>query len=245
MKKYTIERKTLSDQVAERLEQEIRDGRYKGGDKLPAERELMEQFGVGRPAIREALFYLQKLGFLAINNGTRPRVIKPTLDVAIPRLSGVVREALEDPDGQTTLQEARVLFEVVVCRHAAQSSTEADLQALRAALNANGETIGEEPAFKRSDVGFHAALAEITGNPIVTAVHEALATLLDDQRAQVLHQPGIDKIAFQFHCEIVDAIAARDPDWAEDAMRRHLEYHYGTYRSLKESGPQVGTTKHA
>jgi len=245
MKKYTIERKTLSEQVAERLEQEIRDGHYKAGDKLPAERELMAQFGVGRPAIREALFYLQKLGFLAINSGTRPRVIKPTLDAAIPRLSGAVHEALEDPDGQTTLQEARVLFEVAVCRHAAQAGTDADLQALRDALSANGETIGDEPAFKRSDVAFHAVLAETTGNPIVTAVHEALATLLDDRRAHVLHQPGTDRIAYQFHREIVDAVAARDPDRAEDAMRRHLEHHYGTYRSLKETGPKDNAPKDA
>src|SRR6056297_2550753 len=126
MKTYKIERKTLSEQVAERLEQDIRDGHYQAGDQLPSEREMMEQFGVGRPAVREALFYLQKLGFVAINSGTRPRVIKPTFDAVVPRLSGVVHQLLEDPNGQTSLQDARVLFEVAVARDAARNGTSAD-----------------------------------------------------------------------------------------------------------------------
>ena len=58
MTKYKVERKTLSEQVAEQLEKDILEGRLKADDQLPAERELMEQFGVGRPAVREALFYL-------------------------------------------------------------------------------------------------------------------------------------------------------------------------------------------
>lgn len=239
MKTYKIERKTLSEQVAERLEQDIRDGHYKSGDKLPAERELMEQFGVGRPAIREALFYLQKLGFVAISSGTRPRVIKPTLDTVLPRLSGAVRSLLEDPDGQTSLQDARVLFEVAIARHATEHGTPADHQVLREALETNLRTIGDEPAFKRSDVAFHAALARVTGNPIIMAVHDALSTLLDDRRAHVLQRPGEDKVASEAHREIVEAIESGDPDTAEDAMRRHLEHHYGTYRTLKEGRPET------
>ncbi|MBK1699115.1 FCD domain-containing protein [Rhodovibrio salinarum] len=239
MKKYKIERKTLSEQVAERLEQEIREGTYKAGDQLPSEREMMEQFGVGRPAVREALFYLQKLGFVAINSGTRPRVIKPTSDAVLPRLSGVVQQLLEDPNGQTSLQDARVLFEVAVARHAAQQGTSADHAALRDALETNLHNIGDDPAFKRSDVAFHAALAKVTDNPIVVAVHDALSTLLDDQRAHALQRPGEDRIASEAHREIVEAIERGDPDAAEDAMRRHLQHHYGTYRTLKEGGPQT------
>ncbi|MGM0560456.1 MAG: FCD domain-containing protein [Pseudomonadota bacterium] len=240
MKTYKIERKTLSEQVAERLEQEIRDGHYKAGDQLPAERELMEQFGVGRPAIREALFYLQKLGFVTISSGTRPRVIKPTLENVLPRLSGAVRSLLEDPEGQTSLQDARVLFEVAIARHAAENGTPEDHRMLREALESNLSTIGDEPAFKRSDVAFHAALAKVSGNSIIMAVHEALSTLLDDRRAHVLQRPGEDRIASEAHREIVEAIESGRPDAAEDAMRRHLEQHYGTYRTLKQSGPGNG-----
>ncbi|WP_119166650.1 FCD domain-containing protein [Algihabitans albus] len=236
MKKYKIERRTLSEQVAERLEKEIRDGHYKAGDTMPSERELMEQFGVGRPAIREALFYLQKLGFIAIHSGTRPRVIKPTFDAVIPRLSGALRGLLEEPDGQTALQEARVLFEVAVARTAAESATKADLRRLDEALAANRSAMGDEAAFKLSDVAFHAALAQATGNPIVVALHETLAMLLDDRRALVLQRPGEDEAAYRAHCTIVQAVAAGSPDQAEAAMREHLQHHYGTYRDLK---PQV------
>ena len=234
MRKYKIERRTLSEQVAERLEKEIRDGHYKAGDTMPSERELMEQFGVGRPAIREALFYLQKLGFVAIHSGTRPRVIKPTLDAVLPRLFGSLRGLLEEPDGQTALQEARVLFEVVVARTVAESATKADLRRLDEALAANRAAMGDEAAFKTSDVAFHAALAQATGNPIVVALHDAMALLLDDRRALVLHGEGEDQAAYRAHCDIVAAIVAGSPDGAEAAMRAHLEHHYGTYRSLTQ-----------
>ena len=60
MSRFRVERKTLSEQVAEQLEAEILEGRLGENDQLPSERELMEQFGVGRPAVREALFYLQQ-----------------------------------------------------------------------------------------------------------------------------------------------------------------------------------------
>jgi GntR family transcriptional repressor for pyruvate dehydrogenase complex len=242
MKRYPIERKTLSEQVAERLELEIREGVYQTGDQLPPERKLMEQFGVGRPAIREALFYLQKLGFVAIRNGTRPRVIKPTVDSAIPRISTALRATIDDPQGQRDLQNARVLFEVAVCREVAQRATAQDVQKLREALEANGRTVGNEPEFKRSDNAFHAALAEATQNPLVSAVHDALATLLDDRRAQALQQPGEDKVAYRFHNEIFAAIANGDADEAEDAMRRHLDHHYGTFRTIKQNGPQPTST---
>lgn len=238
MKRYHIERKTLSEQVAEQLERGIREGVYQTGDQLPPERELMEQFGVGRPAIREALFYLQKLGFIAIRNGTRPRVIKPTVEAASPRISRALRAAIDDPEGQNDLQDARVLFEVAVCREVAQRASAADIRNLRDALDANRRNIGNEAEFKQSDNSFHAALAEATHNPLVSAVHDALATLLDDRRAQALQQPGEDAVAFQFHQEIVAAIADRDPGAAEDAMRRHLDHHYGTFRTIKQKGPQ-------
>lgn len=234
MARYKIERRTLSEQVAEHLENDILQGRYRAGDQLPSEREMMAQFGVGRPAVREALFYLQRLGLVAISSGTRARVIRPTADAVMARLSGVTRQLLSRSDGQQAFQEARALFEVALARHAAAYAGEADLERLRAALAANETALGDEPAFKRSDVAFHGVLAAIPGNPIFIAVHEALAEWLDDRRALALQRAGEDRIALAAHRKILSAIEAHDPDAAETAMRRHLEHHYGTYRQLKE-----------
>ncbi|MDN7131451.1 transcriptional regulator NanR [Halomonas sp. MC140] len=234
MSRYRIERKTLSEQVAEQLEAEILGGRLSENDQLPSERELMEQFGVGRPAVREALFHLQQLGLIAINSGTRARVIRPTADAVMARLSGVTRQLLSKPDGQQYFQEARATFEISLARYAARHASDEDLTRLRDALQANRDSIGDEARFKRSDNDFHGVLASIGRNPIFDAIHVALSEWLDDRRAQVLQQKDEDKAATAAHTEIIDAIESRDPDAAEAAMRRHLDRHYGTYMQLKK-----------
>ncbi|MBZ9568982.1 transcriptional regulator NanR [Modicisalibacter tunisiensis] len=234
MTKYKVERKTLSEQVAEQLEKDILEGRLKADDQLPAERELMEQFGVGRPAVREALFYLQRLGLIAINSGTRARVIRPTAEAVMARLSGVTRQLLAQSEGQQYFQEARAMFEISMARYAAQHASAEDIDSLRRALEENREALDDDTRFKRSDNDFHGVLAAIARNPIFSAVHEALSEWLDDRRAHVLQREGEDHAALRAHVEIVEAIASGDPDAAEAAMRRHLDRHYGTYRQLKE-----------
>ncbi|SEL87515.1 transcriptional regulator NanR [Halomonas daqiaonensis] len=234
MSRYRVERKTLSEQVAEQLEAEILEGRLGENDQLPSERELMEQFGVGRPAVREALFYLQRLGLIAINSGTRARVIRPTAEAVMARLSGVTRQLLSKPEGQQYFQEARAMFEISLARYAARHATEADLLRLRQALQENRDAIGDEARFKRSDNDFHGVLASIGCNPIFDAIHVALSEWLDDRRAQVLQQQDEDKAALVAHIELVEAIESRDPDASEAAMRRHLDRHYGTYMQLKK-----------
>ncbi|WP_163648517.1 transcriptional regulator NanR [Modicisalibacter sp. 'Wilcox'] len=234
MTKYKVERKTLSEQVAEQLEKDILEGRLKADDQLPAERELMEQFGVGRPAVREALFYLQRLGLIAINSGTRARVIRPTAEAVMARLSGVTRQLLAQSEGQQYFQEARAMFEISMARYAAQHASAEDIDSLRRALDENRAALDDDTRFKRSDNDFHGVLAAIARNPIFTAVHEALSEWLDDRRAHVLQREGEDHAALQAHIDIVEAIASGDPDAAEAAMRRHLDRHYGTYRQLKE-----------
>jgi len=234
MTRYKVERKTLSEQVAELLEKDILEGRLREDDQLPAERELMEQFGVGRPAVREALFYLQRLGLIAINSGTRARVIRPTAEAVMARLSGVTRQLLAQSEGQQYFQEARAMFEISLARYAATNASREDIDNLHRALGENRQALGDEARFKRSDNDFHGVLASIARNPIFNAVHEALSEWLDDRRAQVLQRDGEDHAALQAHAEIVEAIASGDPDAAERAMRRHLDRHYGTYRQLKE-----------
>jgi len=232
--RYQVERKTLSEQVADRLETEIIEGRLSENAQLPSERELMGQFGVGRPAVREALFYLQRLGLIVINNGKRARVIRPTAEAVMARLSGVTRQLLSKPDGQQYFQEARAMFEISLARYAAVNASEEDVQRLRDALQDNRDAIGDEARFKRSDNYFHGVLASIGRNPIFDAIHVALSEWLDDRRAQVLQQQDEDKAATAAHAEIVEAIESRNADAAEAAMRRHLDRHYGTYMQLKK-----------
>ena len=111
MRPTPIRRRKLSEEVALRLEEMIQDGGYQPGDQLPSERDLMKQFGVGRPAVREALFSLQTMGLVLVSSGERARVSRPTPKLVIESLSGAARLLLSQPDGIRHFQEARTFFE--------------------------------------------------------------------------------------------------------------------------------------
>jgi GntR family transcriptional repressor for pyruvate dehydrogenase complex len=215
----------LYEQVADRLEGQILDQTYAAGDLLPSERDLMREFGVGRPAIREALFHLRTMGLIELRSGERAMVTRPTAGVMVESLSGIARHMLAQPEGVKDLQGVRLFFEVGLARHAARHATGEDLRALESALEANRQAIGDLPRFERTDVDFHYVLAVIPRNPIFPAIHAAMVEWLVQQRHVTLTWQGrkdTAQQAYDAHRAIFDAIAARDADRAEQAMREHL-----------------------
>ena len=229
----TIRRRKLYEEVAGRLESQIHEGHYNPGDQLPSERELMQMYGVGRPAIREALFSLQRMGLVAINSGERARVTRPTPQVMFETLSGAARHLLAGADGIRHFQEVRTFFEVGLARHAAEHATATDMDELRRALAANEAAIGNPTAFERTDVAFHYVLALMPRNPIYIAIHQAIAAWLTEQRHVSLQREGQNDVAYQAHRAVFEAIAARDADRAERVMRGHMEQVIKTYWEIK------------
>jgi GntR family transcriptional repressor for pyruvate dehydrogenase complex len=239
-----IRRRKLSEEVALRLEQMIQDGGYQPGDQLPSERELMKQFGVGRPAVREALFSLQTMGLVAVSGGEKARVTRPTPALVIDSLSGSARLLLSQPDGIRNFQDARTFFEVGLVRHAAAHATEEDLRELREALEQNRLALGNMKRFEQTDVAFHYVLAVIPRNPIFTAIHAAIAEWLTEQRTITLSYPGqVAHEAYQAHAAIYEAIAARDPDRSERVLRKHLDEVAGLYWDVV-GGDNAGVRDH-
>src|SRR4051794_37861254 len=128
-----IDRRKLFEQVAAHIERQILDGKLKAGDRLPPERDLQARFGVGRPAIREALISLQKAGLLEISNGAPARVAMPTASGIIAASVPAVRQILSTPEGQRHFQSVRLFFETGLARQAAHTATPGDLEKLKAA----------------------------------------------------------------------------------------------------------------
>ena len=244
MTRYAIERQKLSDRVVALLEDEIVRGVRPLGDQLPSERELMRLFGVGRPAIREALFTLRRKGLVKVGNGTRARVTQPTPAAILGELSGAARHLLEQPGGQQHFQEARSFFEIALARYAARHSTTKDVARLEAALAANRASINDLPAFKRTDIDFHFVLAEIPRNPIFPAIHDAMVDWLTNQRDVTLEVAGQVQIAYKAHERIFKAVASRDADAAEKAMAAHLKQLYQVYERVRDGAPAKPAINH-
>lgn len=233
MPTVAIRRRKLYEEVADHLEQMIQDGEFAESERLPSERDLMRHFGVGRPAVREALFHLRKMGLVEIRSGERARVTRPTPEFVINALSGTARHMLAAPGGVRDFQDARIFFEVGLARHGALHATGEDLTDFEAALAANRDSIGDLKRFQQTDVAFHYVLAVIPRNPIFTAIHAALAEWLLEQRQTTLTL-GEDLVAYEAHRAIFEAVAARNPQRAEQAMRDHLDHVTRLYTKVTE-----------
>ena len=212
----------LADVVCEELAEMIRSGRLEEGARLPAERDLMQRFGVSRGAVREAIASLASRGLVVTRFGHRPVVRKPDYDVAIDKLGSLVSHLVADRMGAWNLFNSRIFLEAALARWAAGRARRDDLEELRAALAANREAIGDAGRFYESDIAFHAVLYRMPGNPIYPAVHKAYVEWLVQHWRSMRSSADIDRMNYAGHQAIFDAVAARDPDAAEEAVHRHL-----------------------
>lgn len=229
MEPKLIQRQKLFEQVANHLEQQILGGALKPGDRLPPERDLQAAFGVGRPAIREALITLERAGLVEIGNGAPARVAMPTAAGLISAFLPSVRQMLSRPEGNRQLQAVRLLIEVGLVREAARGATSEDIAGLRAALSENEACRHDREAFIDSDVAFHYVFARMARNEVFLAIHDAMTAWLREQRVIALRAEGETDRACAAHARILEAVEARDPDAAEAAMRDHLRQGWTSY----------------
>lgn len=228
-----IARRKLYQEVVERMLDWIKTGRYAPGDQLPSERQLMETFGVGRPAVREALLALQRMGMISIVHGERARVLAPTADTMLEQVSAIAQHMLaSSPDALGHLREARVFFETGMVRIAAQRATADDVRRLEAILEEHRRAAPGTPAFLDRDMAFHRAIAEISGNPIFSSLSSAMFTWLSAFHADLIRAPGAERLTLEEHGRILAGIAAHDPEEAAAAMDAHLTRANALYAQL-------------
>ena len=219
-----IVRRKLSDEVFLRLKRLIASGELQPGDEMPSERELMERFGVGRPAIREAMQALANMGLVAISHGERAKVLKLSAQSIFKQVDVAAKIMLSSSaDSLEHLKSARIFFELGMVKDAAVKATEEDVAELRAILNEQRNDIGQAEAFIGADMRFHTQIAGISGNPIYVAVSEAMLGWLKEYHTEMLIWTGKEKYTLAEHEEIIERIAAHDPEGAEQAMIKHLE----------------------
>jgi DNA-binding FadR family transcriptional regulator len=219
-----IVRRKLSDEVLDRLKAMIICGEFAPGDAMPSERDLMERFGVGRPAIREAMQALAKLGLISITHGERARVRELTAQFIFHQVDAAAQiMLLTSPASLEHLKEVRRFFERGMVREAALKASDAEIAQLRATLDQQRRSLGDAPAFIAEDMKFHTQIAMISGNPLFVAVSEAMLTWLRAYHTNVLIWTGKEKYTLAEHTEIIERIAAHDPDGADEAMVKHLD----------------------
>lgn len=230
MQTERIIRRKLSDEVLDRLLRLISEGNLKPGDAMPSERVLMERFGVGRPAIREAMQSLANMGLVTISHGERARVQELTAQSIIRQVDLSAHIMLQrSSDSLEHLKAARLFFERGMVREAAAKARPEDVARLRAIVEEQRALLGKAEEFMAADMRFHIEIAGISGNPIFVSVSEAMLGWLKAYHTELLLWSGKENFTLAEHGMIVDAIAAGDADAAEAAMVKHLERSSGLY----------------
>ena len=237
-----IRRRKLSHEVLDRLLARITQGELAAGDHLPSERDLMSQFGVGRPAVREAMQALERMGFITITHGERARIVAPTARTIIDQVALSARHLLAT--SATTLEqlkEARVFFETGIVRLAAERASEADLARLRERLEEHRAAADAVAApsqideFLQKDMAFHRELAGMSGNAIYVALSQAIFEWLAEFHAGLVRLHGAEGITIEEHTMIYQRVAARDPEGAARAMTVHLTRANSLYRQFERA----------
>jgi DNA-binding FadR family transcriptional regulator len=216
-------RQKLADQVLDRLLAMMERGDLPPGSRLPGERALMARFGVGRPAVREALQALEKMGLIEIQHGERARVIRPDPARVLRQMDAAVRHLLTcSPETREALRQARLVFEQFLVREAAGRVTASGLETLRQALEAQEAARGDPARFVRADIRFHVAIASLAGNPLYPALGEAMLGWIFGFFPRLLRAPNVEDLTLKEHAAILRAIEKKDPEAAARAMKRHL-----------------------
>ena len=230
-----IIRRKLSQEVFDRLLQRVTDGDYPAGSLLPPERALMDVFKVGRPAVREALQDLQRLGLVSITHGGGARVTEPTAQTVLSQIAVTVHHVLSNSQQNLMhLKETRTFFEVGMARLAAARATPDDVRALTTCITQMEGTADDFALFMKHDIAFHRRIAEITGNPIYIATSEALLTWLSKFHTGEVRKVGREALTLDEHRHILDRIAAHDVEGAAAAMQVHQTRAADSYRRPQE-----------
>jgi len=217
------DRKLLSKVVEAAIEEAIRSRKLSPGTRLPSERELCLQFNVSRTSLREALRMLSARGLLSISKGKGIFVRSPSAETVTDPLSLFLR--LQSPRHYVLdVVHARQIIEPPIAASAAVHHTDADASRLRKDLQDLIDNDGNYETLSKLDMDFHLDIARASENPLIPLLLEPIHRLMPQIKSSVYATVSDAKqSAVEWHSRVLDAILARDPQRAQEAMLTHLK----------------------
>jgi len=218
---YKIVRSSrLYEQIVQQVEESIHKGAMKPGDQLPPERELAQQFGVSRTAVREAVKALREKGLVEAYPGRGTFITDGTSYSMRQSLDRMLR--LGQAEGAGFLVEVREILEPEIVAMAAMRADAEDLASMREQVGVMDEARKDPEAFIEADLDFHLTLAEAAANPIILSLIDSIVGLLREQRMGIFQVEGGPERGQYHHKKILEAIEHKDPAGAREAMKAHL-----------------------
>ncbi|WEK20806.1 MAG: FadR/GntR family transcriptional regulator [Candidatus Pedobacter colombiensis] len=200
-----IKRKSLADEVASKIQEQISFGKYRVNEKLPIEPELMKSFGVGRSTIREAIKILANSGLLRVQQGIGTFVEQST-GSREPMEQRLKRANVQD------LDEVRQLLEMKIAEKAAINRTDSDIIAIKTHLEARKRAAiaGLLEDCIEADVQFHIAIAEASKNEILADLYRSASIHLKNWFLQIYPDTRVFEETYIIHEQLLKSIIAGD-----------------------------------
>jgi len=215
-----LPRTTITEAAFEQLIEYVVKGIWKAGDRLPPERELCQQFGIARTSLREALKAMELVGMLDSRVGDGTFVCPRSEFLSRPLLwafTGTDHEELSE------IMEARMVVEETLAGFAAERASDEEIAAIGATLAQMREAIAAGHSILESDMNFHLAVANAAHNEVLRNAVQLLRNITRQWLMYKVQIPNVASSVLRRHESVYRAIAARKPNAARLAMRKHLE----------------------
>lgn len=218
--------KSLARQIAEEIRAAILNGDLKTDERLPGEADLAARYGVSRPTVREALKRLAAQNLIRSRRGPTGGtfVTHPSRDEALGTLTNLT--TLLVGMGEFDLQdvaEARRHLELVCVQLAARRRDESHLERMRAEVERQADPSVSDAEFCASDVRFHRALVDATGNPVLQFVMASVVEALQPVGNMLIYRFRDRAQVVAQHRTILEAVADQDKVGAQQALIEQME----------------------
>ena len=220
-----IKPKKISEEIVEQIKQLITSGDLKPGERIPSERELATMLGVSRPSVREAIMVLEAMGFLESRQGGGTYVRSLTEVTIADPLSNIVGS--KEPKVLYALTEVRMGLETWSAYLAAKRATDTQIARMRELYDIMEKQAAQGGWDAEVDARFHYTITEATQNTIqihvLDSIHSLFQTNIMVALTEFYQREGYLERLLSQHRDILEAIEARNPEQAQQAMRVHLE----------------------
>jgi DNA-binding FadR family transcriptional regulator len=230
-----LEARKLTTLLADSITETILRHAMQPGDRLPSEREMREQFGVGRGTLREALRVLEAEGLITVRSGPHggPVVARPDAN-RFARL--LILLLISWGATLRDVYDVRLVLEPLIAAEAAQRATPEQTEAIRASVSALRDVVDSEAAVVEENQRFHRLLAEASGNPVLVAFSLSLLTIFDGYAMGTHYDQKARQEIARVHAAILKAVAAGDTEKARKAAHGHIR---GSIKYLTERYPEI------
>lgn len=221
----------VSETIARLILRDIKQQGLAPGATLPPETLMLERFDIGRGSLREALRILEVNGLVTIKTGPGGGPIVAAHD---PRNFGQMSTLHLQSIGATyrELLDARVEYEALLARRAAEQPSSEAIAAIRAAMERARGSNSEDVVYAAEASGFHTAVCDAGGNPVIALAAKSIQSIWSQHVTSVLFSPEDRPEVHRQHQAITRAIERHDARRAERLMREHMK-HYQEYCELR------------